>query len=172
MNTKREEHFKDIYLAGGCFWGVQAYMDKIPGVIESQAGYANGKTENPSYEQVCKENTGHAETVRVRYDPKEISLDKLIKIFFEIIDPTLLNRQANDIGTQYRTGVYYIDETDRMIIQKVFNEEAKKYDKPIAVELRPLQNYYSAEDYHQKYLNKNSGGYCHIDLKGADKYKK
>lgn len=161
-----------VYLAGGCFWGVEAYLDKIPGVKNTQVGYANGKTENPTYEQVSHENTGHAEAVYVQYDAKEITLEQLIKIFFEIIDPTSLNKQGGDAGVQYRTGVYYTRPDDKERIQKVFDELAPNYKEPIVVELKPIENFYPAENYHQKYLQKNPGGYCHIDLSKADKYKK
>ncbi|GHT38949.1 hypothetical protein FACS189437_00990 [Bacteroidia bacterium] len=164
-------NYKSIYLAGGCFWGVQAYLDKIPGVKNTQAGYANGNTKNPTYEQVCRENTGHAETVYAQYDPKEIPLERLLKIFFEIIDPTSINKQGGDAGVQYRTGIYYTNPEDREKIQKVFDELAPKYNAPIAVELKPLENFYPAENYHQKYLQKNPKGYCHIDLSKADKYR-
>jgi len=164
--------YENVYLAGGCFWGVQAYLDKIPGVINTQTGYANGNTQRPTYEQVCHENTGHAETVYVQYDPKIISLEQLIKAFFEIIDPTSINKQGGDAGTQYRTGVYYTRPEDKAMIQKVFDELAPNYKAPIVVELKPIENFYPAENYHQKYLQKNPGGYCHIDLSKADKYKK
>jgi len=160
-----------IYLAGGCFWGVEAYLDKIPGVIRTQVGYANGKTERPTYEQVKHGDTGHAETVYVQFDPKILPLEKLIKIFFEIIDPASVNKQGPDAGTQYRTGVYYTEPGDKDKIQKVFDELAPNYKAPIAVELKPIDNFYPAENYHQKYLQKNPGGYCHIDLSKADKYK-
>ncbi|MGB2580011.1 peptide methionine sulfoxide reductase msrA/msrB [Elusimicrobium simillimum] len=172
MELSKQEGLKDIYLAGGCFWGVQAYLDKIPGVVNTQVGYANGKTKNPTYEQVCNENTGHAETVHVQYDAKQLSLEQLLHIFFEIINPTVSNRQGNDIGAQYRTGVYYINDKDVYAAKKVFSEEQRKYEAPIVTELKPLENYYPAEKYHQKYLDKNPGGYCHINLAGADKYAK
>ena len=165
-------NYDEIYLAGGCFWGVQAYLDKIPGVKKTQVGYANGSTERPTYEQVRRENTGHAETVYVQFDPKEISMEDLVKAFFEIIDPTSINKQGGDEGTQYRTGVYYIRPEDKERIQKVFDELAPNYGAPIVVELKPIANFYPAENYHQKYLQKNPGGYCHIDLSKADKYKK
>lgn len=172
MWLEHREDLKDIYLAGGCFWGVQAYLDKIPGVINTQVGYANGKTQKPTYEQVCSQKTGHAETVRVQYDPEKISLEHLLKIFFEIINPVSLNKQGGDKGTQYRTGIYYTLPEDKETAQKVIDEEQKKYSQPIVTELKTIENYYPAENYHQKYLEKNPNGYCHIDLSGADKYKK
>jgi methionine-S-sulfoxide reductase len=153
---------KRIYLAGGCFWGTEKYLAIIPGVIATNAGYANGRTVNPSYEEVCRNNTGHAETVRVDYDPAVLTLPFLLDLFYDAIDPTSLNRQGRDSGTQYRTGIYYTDEEDRTVILNSIAALQTKYDKPIAVEVQPLENYYPAEEYHQKYLDKNPGGYCHI----------
>lgn len=166
-NTSLEfdtDNLKDIWFAGGCFWGVEAYMARVYGVYDVTSGYANGNTENPTYEQVIRENTGHAEAVHVRYDPERVSLEKLVSQFFIIIDPTLLNQQGNDIGEQYRTAVYYGDETERAVIDKVAANEAPKYDKPIVTEIEPLEHYYLAEDYHQDYLEKNPDGYCHIEF--------
>jgi peptide methionine sulfoxide reductase msrA/msrB len=153
-----------IYLAGGCFWGVQAFMSRVEGVVKTKVGYANGKTENPTYEEVCRNDTGHAETVEVSYDPGQVSLEKLLSVFFTIIDPLSKNRQAGDVGVQYRTGVYYIVPEDREKAEKVFAQEGEKYSRPMAVELEPLSNFYAAEEYHQDYLKKNPNGYCHIDL--------
>lgn len=153
---------QEIYLAGGCFWGLEEYLANLPGVIETEVGYANGNTENPSYEQVCRENTGHAETVHTVYDSEKISLAFLLERYFEVIDPTSLNRQGGDVGSQYRTGIYYVNEEDRLIAQKALDKLQQSYRKRIAVELLPLKNFYRAEDYHQKYLQKNPHGYCHI----------
>ena len=155
---------KDIYYAGGCFWGVEKYFSLIPGVRDTTVGYANGKTENPTYEDVCKKDTGHAETVHVRYDPGVISLKSLTEHFFRIIDPTSLNKQGGDTGTQYRTGVYCVDEGDFGVIKEVVAEVQKKYEAPIVTELEPLLNFYIAEEYHQDYLVKNPNGYCHINF--------
>jgi len=152
----------EIYLAGGCFWGMERYLSLIDGVENTQVGYANGKTINPTYEEVCHNNTGHAETVKVVYDPEIISLEKLLNLYFEAIDPTSVNRQGGDVGKQYRTGIYYIDINDLPVINKSIKELQKKHDKPIAVEVKPLKNYSPAEEYHQKYLAKNPDGYCHI----------
>lgn len=159
-----KSQLKDIYLAGGCFWGVEAYMARIFGVADSVSGYANGRTENPTYEEVCRKNTGHAETVMVSYDPDRVSLKTLLNWFFKIIDPTILNRQGNDVGSQYRTGIYYTNEADLPIIQSVIAEEQKKYDKKIITEVQPLTRFYRAEEYHQDYLEKNPNGYCHVDF--------
>ncbi len=153
---------KEIYLAGGCFWGLEKYLENIPGVLNTEVGYANGKTENPSYEQVCRENTGHAETVHVSYDADRISLSGLLDLFYQVIDPTSLNRQGNDVGSQYRTGIYYIDQEDLPLIAASLDRLQGKYDKKIAIEVCHLINYFKAEEYHQKYLDKNPGGYCHI----------
>lgn len=153
---------KEIYLAGGCFWGLEKYLGSIPGVIRTEAGYANGKTENPTYEDVCRRDTGHAETVRMVYDPSKINLRRLLSLFYKVIDPTSLNRQGNDVGSQYRTGIYYTDEEDLPVIRRSIDLLRQEYSKPIAVETLPLSNYYPAEEYHQKYLDKNPGGYCHI----------
>lgn len=158
------DKLQKIYLAGGCFWGVEAYFQRIYGVADTDVGYANGLTENPSYQDVCYKNTGHAETVEISYDPNKINLSKLLDYFFRIIDPTLLNRQGNDIGAQYRTGIYYLNESDLPMIKKVIETEQKKFTKKIVTEVLPLTNYYSAEPYHQDYLDKNPSGYCHVDF--------
>lgn len=159
----RGDLMKEIYLAGGCFWGVEEYFSRLDGVVETHVGYANGHKENPSYEAVCTGTTGHTETTYIKYDDR-ISLEEILKKFFKIIDPTLLNRQGGDIGNQYRTGIYYVDEDDKPIIDAVMAEEKKKYKDPIVTEVLPLSSYYKAEEYHQDYLKKNPGGYCHIDM--------
>lgn len=171
MDTN-SDRIKKIYLAGGCFWGVEAFFSKLPGIIYTSAGYANGKTQNPTYEEVCTGKTGFAETVLIEYDNNIISLSDLLKHYFDIIDPTTLNRQAHDIGSQYRTGIYYIDEDDRDIIEDEIKKESKKYDKPIVTEVKKLENFYEAEEYHQKYLDKNPHGYCHINLSQVLNYQK
>lgn len=158
------DKLEDIWFAGGCFWGVEAYMDRVFGVYDVTSGYANGTTENPTYREVIYENTGHAETVHVQYDPERIDLESLVSEFFMIIDPTLLNQQGNDKGTQYRTAVFYEDEKERAIIEGVVAAEAERYDKPIVTEIEPLEQYYLAEEYHQDYLEKNPDGYCHIEF--------
>jgi peptide methionine sulfoxide reductase msrA/msrB len=162
------EDMEEIYLAGGCFWGVEGYMDRIDGVVDATSGYANGTTSKPSYEEVIRNNTGHAETVQVVYDPEKTDLVNILLYYFKVIDPTVLNRQGNDRGTQYRTGIYYTDESQREIIEKMIEEEQKKYKKPIVTEVEALDNFYIAEDYHQDYLAKNPAGYCHINLNLAD----
>ena len=158
----KNSRYKEIYLAGGCFWGVQAYIDRIFGVEYTNVGYANGKSEQTDYNSIKK--TGHAETVYIVYDPEKITLDELLGYYYGIIDPTSLNKQGSDQGTQYRSGIYYVDEEDRKIIESVTAKEQVKYSGKIVTEIKPLENYILAEDYHQDYLEKNPGGYCHIDL--------
>lgn len=152
----------EIYLAGGCFWGTEKYLSLINGVENTQVGYANGRTTNPTYQQVCCENTGHAETVKVVYNPGVISLERLLNLFYETIDPTAINHQGGDIGVQYRTGIYYIDEIDLPAIENSIRSLQQGYKKPVAIEVKPLENYSPAEEYHQRYLDKNPQGYCHI----------
>lgn len=151
-----------IYFAGGCFWGMEKYMASLFGVLETQAGYANGKTENPTYEDVCRHDTGHAETVRVVYDAAVQPLGSLLDLFFEAIDPFSVNRQGGDTGIQYRTGIYYTDPSDEPLIRNSLQKLENKAGKPPAIECRRLENFFKAEEYHQKYLDKNPGGYCHI----------
>ena len=153
---------KTIYLAGGCFWGCQKYFDRLPGVVETEVGYANGRTEHPTYEQVKHENTGHAETVRVVYDDQRLSLKDLLTSYAAVIDPTVKDRQGEDVGRQYRTGIYYETEEDGASARAFLDELGRRYDKPILVEAEPLRQFFPAEEYHQKYLEKNPGGYCHI----------
>jgi len=155
---------KEIALAGGCFWGVDEYFSRKKGVISTKAGYANGIKENPTYNEVCTGRTGHAETVLVKYDEAVITLTEILEKFFKVIDPTILNRQGNDRGTQYRTGIYYLDEADIPKIEEFIESKRSEYSAPIVTEILPLKNFYDAEEYHQDYLKKNPRGYCHIDL--------
>lgn len=159
---------KTIYLAGGCFWGLEAYFERIDGVIDAVSGYANGNTQNPSYQDVIA-GSGHAETVKVDYDPNKISLHDILRRYFRVVDPTSVNKQGNDRGLQYRTGIYFTDEADRAQIEEDIAREQKKYSKKIVVEVQPLQQFFAAEEYHQDYLRKNPNGYCHIDVSLADK---
>ena len=158
----------EIYLAGGCFWGVEEFMSRIDGVVNVTSGYANGSTDTPSYEDVLYKETGHAETVHVQYDASIVSLDDLLTYFFKVVDPTSLNKQGNDRGTQYRSGIYYTDEADLPIIEKAMEKVDLNYAEPIVVQVMPLDGYYLAEEYHQDYLVKNPNGYCHIDVTIAD----
>lgn len=155
---------KEIYLAGGCFWGVEAYMRRLPGVARTSVGYANGKTSNPTYEEVCYSNTGHAEAVHILYDPERLPLEVLLDDFFKIIDPTTFNRQGNDVGSQYRSGIYYTDENDKQLILDFVDKIRPQYNKKIITEIKKLKNYFLAEEYHQSYLEKNPDGYCHISF--------
>lgn len=162
---------KIIYLAGGCFWGVEK-LSLIPGVLKTEVGYANGKTANPTYEQVCRENTGHSETVKVVYDDRRITLRALLMRFFEVIDPTSVNKQGNDRGEQYRTGIYYTDPGEKAEIEAALEDLQTRYEKTVVVEALPLENYYAAEDYHQGYLDKNPSGYCHIPAGAFERAKR
>lgn len=164
LKSDMKNGYKEIYLAGGCFWGVEKYFASINGVISTDVGYANGYTENPTYEDVVYRNTNHAETVHIVYDYKVVSLPFILDMYYKVIDPLSVNKQGNDSGTQYRTGIYYIDEADKPVAEKSLQKLAAQYKgKKIAIELMPLINYYKAEEYHQKYLDKNPDGYCHIE---------
>ena len=157
-----------IYLAGGCFWGMQKYFDQFDGVLETEVGYANGPTENPSYQEVCR-SSGHAETLRIVYDPARVSLTELLDRYFLVIDPLSINRQGGDMGIQYRTGIYWVSPAQRPEIEERVRKEAEALGvRRLEVELKPLENFYPAEEYHQKYLDKNPGGYCHIPRRYFD----
>ncbi len=153
-----------IYLAGGCFWGLQKFFDQFEGVIQTEVGYANGPENAPTYQDVCNDS-GHAETVKVVFDEAQISLEKLLDYYFMVIDPVSVNRQGHDEGIQYRTGIYYTDDGQKPDIMKIYDREEKRAGKKLAVAVEPLVNFFSAEEYHQKYLEKNPGGYCHIPAK-------
>jgi peptide methionine sulfoxide reductase msrA/msrB len=157
------KNVREIYFAGGCFWGTEHFFQQIRGVVGTEVGYANGNTENPTYEEVVSHTTGFAETVKVKYDPEQVDLKLLIELYFKTIDPTSVNKQGNDRGDQYRTGIYYTDQADEAIVKGEVQKLAKNYSKPVVVETIPLRNFYKAEDYHQDYLDKNPGGYCHIE---------
>lgn len=155
---------REIHLAGGCFWGAEHYLKQINGITFTEVGFANGHTQQPTYKEVYTDTTGYAEAVRVQYDDEVISLRFLIELYFRAIDPTSLNRQGEDEGTRYRTGVYYSDPADLPAIREVFEAEAARHHQPLQVELLPLQNFWPAEEYHQDYLDKNPDGYCHLPL--------
>ena len=166
MTTMREEAMEHrqnvIYLAGGCFWGLEKLMQSIPGVTDAVSGYANGTgEEDANYQTVVKGQTGFRETVKVTYDPEQVSLDALLLAYFYVIDPTVENRQGNDVGSQYQTGVYYEDDASREIVERVAALERRRREK-FVVEIGPLVNFFPAEEYHQDYLDKNPNGYCHI----------
>lgn len=159
---------KVLYLAGGCFWGLQHYFDQVAGVLSTEVGYANGNIENPSYEQVCTGLTNAAETVEVVYDDDQIGLEDILNLFFHAIDPTQVNRQGNDRGTQYRSGIYAGSQADLDRVEQYVDALRKRSPRPIATEVMLLESFAPAETYHQKYLVKNPGGYCHIGREEFD----
>ncbi|WP_346355343.1 peptide-methionine (S)-S-oxide reductase MsrA [Azotosporobacter soli] len=163
---------KKIWLAGGCFWGVEAYFQQLKGVVDTTVGYGQGTLENPTYQQVCQGNTGHAEVCEIVYDESVLPLGTLLEHFFRIIDPTALNRQGNDYGTQYRSGIYYREEADQVKIMVFLTAQQKKYAAKIVVEVEPKRNFYLAEEEHQDYLRRNPSGYCHINLNLASEAEK
>jgi len=165
----KNSRYKEIYLAGGCFWGIQAYIDRIVGVEYTNVGYANGKSEETDYYSI--KETGHAETAYVVYNPEKITLEELLGYFYGIIDSTSLNKQGNDQGSQYRSGIYYVNEEDKKIIKAATANEQAKFSEKIVTEIQPLENYILAEDYHQDYLEKNPDGYCHINLSNIPREK-
>lgn len=174
MDFKDTQELKEIYLAGGCFWGTQHYFDCLKGVVGTEVGYANGNIASPTYEQVKYEGAGHAETVKILYDAVQLPLTDLLEQFYKVIDPVSVNKQGEDIGVQYRTGIYYTDPSDASLISVSLSQLQERYSRPLAVEALPLSNYYTAEEYHQKYLEKNPTGYCHIPaamFKAAKEYK-
>lgn len=152
---------KTIYLAGGCYWGTEHFLKQIHGVLDTTVGFANGNVPNPTYKQVCTHTTGFAETVCVHYD--DVALEQLLELYFMTIDPTSVNRQGEDEGDQYRTGIYYTDPADLPVIQQSISQLAQRYEAPIVIEVEPLRNFYPAHDDHQDYLDKNPHGYCHIN---------
>ena len=159
---------KVIYLAGGCFWGVEAFISRLKGVNQTEVGYANGRDLAPTYEKVCSGKTGHAETVKVTYNPEIITLQEILENFFRIIDPYARNRQGPDIGTQYRTGIYWQEDSQKEIVLNFLKEKQRETPKRIVTEARAIGNFYPAEAYHQKYLERNPHGYCHVDLNLID----
>ena len=155
---------KEIWFAAGCFWGAQKFFKLIDGVIRTEVGFVNGFVDNPTYEQVYQDDTGYAECVHIVYDPARVSLHRLAELFFKIIDPLSLNKQGEDEGTRYRTGAYYKGVEDRAVLEGVFTQVALGLGAPaLAVELEPVDKFYTADEYHQDYLDKNPGGYCHIN---------
>ncbi len=160
------EKRKVIYLAGGCFWGVEGYFQRLEGVMETRVGYANGAWENPSYEEVIRDS-GHAETAQVAYDESVISLEEIVLHFLRIVDPFSINKQGNDVGVQYRSGIYFTNEEQARRARRVIGFFEEREGRKTAIEILPLQGYWDAEDYHQDYLGKNPYGYCHIPLSKA-----
>jgi methionine-S-sulfoxide reductase len=164
-----EKTMETAIFAAGCFWGVAEYFSRVKGVIKSESGYTGGITEDPTYEQVCTGDTGHAESVRVIFDPTVVTYERLLQHFWEIHDPTSLNRQGYDIGSQYRSAIFYADPTQEVAAKASLEKMAKsgKYVSKIVTEILPAEEFYLAEEYHQDYLKKNRNGYCHIDLRKA-----
>lgn len=159
------DSLKTITVAGGCFWGVEEYYKRLNGIIETNVGYANGNSKEVTYREVCTGQTGHVEATWLKYDPAVISLDMILDHLFRIIDPTSLNKQGGDIGTQYRTGIYYENVEDLPTILSFIESRQSQYDKEIVVEVQKLDNYFLAEPEHQDYLTMNPGGYCHVDFR-------
>ncbi len=152
-----------IYLGGGCFWCTEGVFDLVRGVTDVQSGYANGHLDHPSYERICDGDTGHAEVIKLTYDPAVISLRQILEIFFATHDPTTLNRQGNDVGTQYRSAIYYTSAEQKDVIDELLREigQDKLFGAPVVTEVEPLKNYWPAEDYHQDYfVNHPNQGYC------------
>jgi len=148
----------------GCFWGVEEKFRTTPGVTDTEVGYAGGHTENPTYRQVCSHTTGHAEVVELKYDPEKITYEQLLKIFFEMHDPTQVNRQGPDVGDQYRSAIFYHTDAQKQAAEKMKSEldEAGTYRRPIATQIEPAPKFWPAEDYHQEYFKKRGGGACHF----------
>ena len=152
-----------VMFAAGCFWGVQYYFDQVPGVVKTTVGYSGGHTENPTYEQVCTHTTGHAEVTLVEYDPEKVSFEVLVKQFFRMHDPTQLNRQGPDIGDSYRSAIFYYDDEQKKIAEKLKEQSQSNFKNPIVTEITKASEFYPAEDYHQKYTEKTGHGFCHVD---------
>lgn len=161
----KDKETQTIYLAGGCFWGVEAYFQQLKGVLKTEVGYANGNSENPRYEDLVNHRVNHSETVKVVFDSDAISLIKVLEHYLRIVDPYAINRQGHDVGIQYRSGVYYINEKDKSVIEDYFLKQNPNPKRPYAIEVTKLTNFYRAEEYHQDYLLKNPFGYCHVDLR-------
>jgi methionine-S-sulfoxide reductase len=168
---KSARNTEKAIFAAGCFWGVEEYFSRVKGVIKSESGYTGGTKKNPTYEEVCTDKTGHAESVRIIFDPKVVSYEKLLKHFWEIHDPTSLNKQGNDTGSQYRSAIFYTNPKQETVAKASLEKLAKsgKYSQKIVTEILPEKEFYLAEEYHQNYLKKNPHGYCHIDLRKATK---
>lgn len=162
MVLKRFFMTKSIVFAGGCFWGVEKFFSLIDGVTHTEVAYVNGNTSHPSYKEVCTLNTGHTEAIKVEYDSTKITLLELLEFYYKVVDPTSLNKQGNDVGQQYRTGIYSNDPEDIILAKESLTQLQKSYKNPIVIEVTTLENYTKAEDYHQNYLNKNPNGYCHL----------
>ena len=155
---------RKIWLAGGCFWGVEAYFQQLKGILDTKVGYGQGEIDNPTYQQVCSGTTGYTEVCKLTYDEVTMPLEKILEHFFRIINPTTLNRQGADQGTQYRTGVYYGEEAEKSVIANFIHKMQAYHTDNIVVEVEPVRNFHLAEEYHQQYLQNTVGGYCHVNL--------
>lgn len=155
---------KRIILAGGCFWGVEAYFKLLKGVLRTKVGYANGNFENPTYEDLIRHKATHAEAVAITYEETVIKLETLLEHLFRFIDPTSVDKQGNDLGHQYRSGIYYRDDKDLEVINAFLESKKPLYKKPLAIEVERELQFFNAETYHQDYLDKNPHGYCHVNL--------
>ena len=164
--------YKTIVFGGGCFWGVQAAFDLLAGVTETNVGYCGGETINPTYEEVCNKTTGHIEVVKISYDENVVSLFDLLKLFFKIHDPTQTNGQGNDIGPQYMSAIFYTDDSDLAQITKFTQQLSEKLTSSVITSVDKLDIFYTAEEYHQKYLHKNPAGYCHINMSAVKEFLK
>ena len=161
---QKGDNMKKIVLGGGCFWGVEEYYRRLKGVGETRVGYAQGLKDNPTYQEVCSGKTLHAEVAEIEYDPSVISFEKILEHLFRIIDPTSLNKQAHDVGTQYRVGVYPDNDEELELVKAYVEKRQSEYSKPIVLEVERLRDFYDAETYHQKYLVNNPTGYCHVNM--------
>lgn len=148
--------------AAGCFWGVQYYFDQVPGVIKTTVGYTGGHTENPTYDDVCTRKTGHAEAIEVEFDPSEVSYETLVRQFFRMHDPTQLNRQGPDVGDEYRSAIFYVDQEQRKEAIQTRNGVQKRLDTPVVTQIEPAGPFYEAEPYHQKFTERTGMGMCHV----------
>lgn len=167
MRYTANMRIREAYFAAGCFWGVQDYFDKVPGVVETEVGYAGGHIESPSYEQVCNGDTGHAETTKIVFEPETVDYSDLVRHFFRMHNPTQINRQGPDVGEQYRSAIFYTDDSQRTAAEEIKKEldAGGELEAPIATEITQLKNYYPAEEYHQHYTQKTGIGGCHIAFK-------
>lgn len=165
VKMSENPNIKEIYLAGGCFWGLEEYFSRINGILDAESGYANGNSDSTSYYEL--KTTDHAETVHIKYDANLINLRTILLYYLRVVDPTSVNKQGNDVGRQYRSGIYFLNDEDKNVIDEVLAEASTQYIKPIAIEVEKLSNFVLAEEYHQDYLKKNPNGYCHIDVNKA-----
>ncbi|HSX27409.1 MAG TPA: peptide-methionine (S)-S-oxide reductase MsrA [Patescibacteria group bacterium] len=148
--------------AAGCFWGVQYYFDEVPGVVKTTVGYTGGQTKDPSYESVCSHTTGHAEATLIEFDPEKVSYEVLLKQFFRMHDPTTLNKQGPDVGDQYRSAIFYFDDEQKELAEKIKKDQAQNFENPIVTEITKAGTFYQAEDYHQKFTQRTGRGMCHV----------